>query len=94
MAKRNRVWCIRAGGVDIHLAEMTTAEIRELVIATRYAVRHNRPGWVETKRQIRVARRLYDVEGANKLHWKEMNATQKRPYLDRACQGEHADEMA
>ncbi len=94
MTKRNRVWRIRAGGVDIHLAEMTTVEIRELVIATRYAVRHKRPGWAEAKRQIRVARRLYETEGTNKLHWKEMNVTQKRSYIDRASQDEHANEMA
>lgn len=94
MTKRNRVRRIRAGGVDIHLAEMTPVELRQLVIATRYAVRHNRPGWAEAKRQIRVARRLYETENNDKLHWKEMNVTQKRPYLDRACQGEHANEMA
>jgi hypothetical protein len=53
MAKR-----IRIAGADITLTGMDPKEKRELVLATRSAVRYNRSGWAEAKRQIRVARRL------------------------------------
>jgi hypothetical protein len=57
MAKR-----IRIAGADITLASMSADEKRQLILAARFAVRHNRGGWDEAKRQIRVARRLFDAE--------------------------------
>jgi hypothetical protein len=87
MAKR-----IRSAGADIMLTNMSRLEKLELVLATRSAVRYNRGGWAEAKRQIRVARRLFDTEGTNK-HWKELTLTERRPFIDRACQGGHAIEQ-
>jgi hypothetical protein len=87
MAKR-----IRIAGADITLASMSADEKRQLILAARFAVRHNRGGWDEAKRQIRVARRLFDAEGTDR-HWKELTLTERRPYIDRACQGGHAIEQ-
>jgi hypothetical protein len=87
MAKR-----IRIAGADIMLTGMGAEEKRQLALATRYAVRYNRPGWAEAKRQIRVARRLFDADGTD-THWKELTLTERRPYIDRACQGGHAIEQ-
>lgn len=57
-------------------------------------------GMDEAERQIRVARRLYEATGGKKT-WDKLpgqsertalTLEERRPFIDRACQGEHRDD--
>jgi hypothetical protein len=48
-------------------------------------------GMAEAERQIRVAKRLYG-ETKPKVFWEQLGMTQRRVYINLACQGEHAEE--
>jgi hypothetical protein len=48
-------------------------------------------GMDEAERQIRVAKRLYGATNP-KVSWEKLGMTERRVFINLACQGEHAEE--